>query len=564
MHPSEFLFIFLTFLKIWTMKTVKLSATLLLLVFLTWDCSQKKTTESKQAAGLFDNLGNLNHPVTTKNQTAQKLFNQGITLMYGFNHEEAVRSFQQALKNDSAMAMAYWGIAFCYGSNYNWPADMNATRKAYEAIVKAQSLSANASQKEKDYINTLAVRYTDDTTADLHALEIKYSAGMKLLSEKYPDDLDAKTLYAESMMNLHPWELWTKDGKPNENTMDIINALEAVLAVDSNHIGANHYYVHALEASPHPEKALPSARRLATLVPNAGHLVHMPAHIYMRTGNYGAADHANDTAAHVDSIYIARNHIEGIYPMLYYTHNLHFLTIARYFEGKYAAAKQSLDVCVKQVPPEMVGQMPMIQFITASPMQFMVGSESWDEILNSSRPDTSMNITLALWHWARALAYLHKDDMTSALTEQKGFKKIVHTIPSDQLYGLSLAKDIAATADAILSARISEQKKDMKAAENFYKQAVKTEQQLHYDEPPDWFLPTYNMLGGFYLRTGKNALAETAFRNALQQYPNNGIALFGLEEALKAQNKADESVKIKAAFDAAWKNADKPLTVQNL
>ncbi len=545
------------------MKTAKLFAILLLVIF-AWNCSDKKKSESKPVAGLFENLGNLHHPVTTNSDTAQKFFNQGLTLIYGFNHEEAVRSFQQAVKLDSTMAMAYWGIAYCYGSNYNWPADMNATRKAYEAIQKAQSLSAHVSQKEKDYINTLAIRYTNDTTANLPALEKKYSAAMKVLSEKYPDDLDAKTLYAESMMNLHAWELWTKDGKPNENTPDIIKALEEVLAVDSNHIGANHYYIHTMEASPHPEKALASARRLATLVPNAGHLVHMPAHIYMRTGNYAMADHANAVAANVDSSYIAATHIEGIYPMLYYTHNLHFLTIARYFEGRYAVAKQSLDVCEKQIPADMVHQMPMIQFITAAPMQLMVGSESWDEILNSPKPDSLMNITLAMWYWARGLAYLEKNDAKNALNEQKHFKDVIHSIPANQAYGLSMAKDISAIADAVLSAKISEQKKDFKSAENFYKQAAATEQQLHYDEPPDWFLPTYNMLGGFYLRNNKYADAEAAFRSALKQYPNNGRALFGLAESLKGQNKTDEAQKTQTAFKEAWKNADKELTIQDL
>jgi tetratricopeptide (TPR) repeat protein len=546
------------------MKSHKLSAAFLLLLFLAWNCSQKETKESKSVQGLFKNLGHLNHPVTTRSETSQKFFNQGFTLMYGFNHEEAVRSFQQALKYDSTMAMAYWGIAFCYGSNYNWPADMNATRKAYEAISKAQSLSKNVSQKEKDYINTLAVRYTNDTTADLHALEKKYSAGMKVLSKKYPDDLDAKTLYAESMMNLHPWELWMKDGKPNENTPDIIKALEAVLAVDSNHIGANHYYVHALEASPHPEKALPSARRLATLVPNAGHLVHMPAHIYMRTGNYAMADHANDTAAHVDSSYINQNHVQGIYPMLYYTHNLHFLSIARYFEGKNNAAKQSLDVCVKQVDPGMIKEMPMMEFLTAAPLQLLVGSESWDEILNSPKPDSFMHVTSALWHWARALAYLNKNDLKNVMTEQKQFKEIVQRIPPGQTYGMSMIKDIAATADNILLAKLSENKKDISQAEKYYKKAIDAEKQLHYDEPPDWFIPTCNMLGGFYLRNGKNAEAETAFRSALQQHPNNGRSLFGLEEALKAQNKNGDAQTVKAQFDMAWKNADRPLTIQDL
>jgi tetratricopeptide (TPR) repeat protein len=545
------------------MKTAKLF-TLLLLVILAWSCSQKKNTSSKPIAGLFENLGNLNHPVTTNSETAQKFFNQGLTLIYGFNHEEAVRSFQRALKLDSNMAMAYWGIAYCYGSNYNWPADMNATLKAYQAIKKAQSLSAHVSQKEKDYINTLAIRYTNDTTAKLSALDKKYSSGMKVLSEKYPDDLDAKTLYAESMMNLHAWELWTKDGKPNENTLEIIKALEEVLAVDSNHIGANHYYIHTMEASPHPEKALASARRLATLAPNAGHLVHMPAHIYMRTGNYQGANNANTIAANIDSTYIKANNIQGIYPMLYYTHNLHFLAIGSLFVGKNNEAKEKLSEALKQIDPMMAEQVPLMEFITASPFQLWVGVEDWDGILNYPKPDSLLKVTTAMWHWARAIAYLEKNEMKNALTEQKQFKNIVYSIPTNQAYGLSMAKNIVSVADGILSAKISEQKRDFKSAENFYKQTAATEQQLHYDEPPDWFLPTYNMLGGFYLRNNKYAEAEVAFRSALQQYPNNGRALFGLEESLKAQNKTDEAQKTELVFNAAWKNADKQLTVKDL
>ena len=545
------------------MKTAKLSA-LLLLVCLAWNCSEKKSTGSGKAAGLFDNMGHLNHPVTTNSETAQKLFNQGMTLMYGFNHEEAVRSFEQALKNDTSMAMAYWGIAFCYGSNYNWPADMNATRKAYEAIKKAQALSAHVSQQEKDYIGALAVRYTDDTTADLHALDVKYSGAMKGLSEKYPNDLDAKTLYAESMMNLHPWELWTKDGKPNENTLDIINALEQVLAVDSNHIGANHYFIHATEMSPHPELGLPSARRLASLVPNAGHLVHMPAHVYMRTGNYDAANKANSIAATVDSAYIKANNVQGIYPMLYYTHNLHFLAVGCMFVGKNAEAKEKIKQVLKQVDPMMAVQFPMMQFLTASPFQIWVASEDWAGILNYPKPDSMLNVTTAMWHWARTIAQLEKGNIQAAEAEQKNFARVVKTVPADQLYGLGMVSKVIDVAQNLLSAKMSEKKKDLKAAEAFYKKAVDAEKDVHYDEPPDWFLPAGNMLGGFYLRNEKFSEAEASFRESLTMYPNNGKALFGLQEALKAQGKNDDAQRTKAQFDAAWKGADRPLKVEDL
>jgi tetratricopeptide (TPR) repeat protein len=545
------------------MKT--LTSLLFLFVLFSWSCKQQtSSSDEKSIAGLFPNMGHLHHPVSTKNNAAQEFFNQGFTLIYGFNHEEAVRSFEQALKYDSTLAMAYWGIAFCYGSNYNWPADLHATRLANENIKKAESLLDHASDKEKDYINTLAVRYTDDSTADFHALEVQYSQGMKALSEKYPDDLDARCLYAESMMNLHPWELWLADGSPNENTNDIIAALEYVLSKDSMHIGANHYYIHATEASPHPEKALSCARRLASLVPNAGHLVHMPAHVYMRTGNYTGANEANAIAADVDSTYIKQNNIQGIYPMIYYTHNLHFLAIGCLFAGKNDEAKSKIAECLKQVDPMMAVQVPMMQFITATPFQIYVGAEDWSGIMNYPKPDSMLNITTAMWHWARAIALIEKGDIKTAQSEQKAYNDIVKTIPADQPYSLGTAKSIDDVASNVLSAKMSETKKDMKAAEEYYTNAVASEKKLHYDEPPQWMVPTANMLGGFYLRNGKYAEAEAAFRESLQMYPNNGRALFGLSEALKAQNKNDEASKAKAEFDVAWKNADKSMTVTDL
>jgi tetratricopeptide (TPR) repeat protein len=250
--------------------------------------------------------------------------------------------------------------------------------------------------------------------------------------------------------------------------------------------------------------------------------------------------------------------------MLYYTHNLHFLAIARYFEGKNNAAQQAIDVAVKQVDPQMIKQMPMAQFITGAPLQLLVGSESWNEILSLPRPDSFMNATLALWYWARALAYLNRNDFQNVYLEQKQFNAVSNSIPSEQVYGYNPAKDILAIANNILMAKISEHKKDVKQAETYYTKATGIEIKLHYNEPPDWFIPTYNMLGGFYLRNGMSAQAEAAFRSSLKQYPNNGRGLYGLQEALKAQNKNADADKVKADFDIAWKNADKPLTVQDL
>lgn len=537
---------------------------LFLMVIFAWNCNQRHSHADEKVEGLLPGMGNLSHPVSTKSEAAQQLFNQGFTLMYGFNHEEAVRSFEQALKYDSTLAMAYWGIAFCYGSNYNWPADLHATRLANENIKKAQALLDHASDKEKDYINTLAVRYTDDSTADFHALEVKYSEGMKALSEKYPDDLDARCLYAESMMNLHPWELWLPDGTPNENTNDIIAALQYVLSKDSMHIGGNHYYIHATEASPHPELALPCARRLASLVPNAGHLVHMPAHVYMRTGDYHGANEANSIASNVDSAYIKQYNVQGMYPMIYYTHNLHFLAIGCLFSGQYKEAEQKVAECLNLVDPMMAVQFPSMQFITVTPFQIMVGAGDWEGIMNYPKPDSMLNITSAMWHWARAIASLEKGEMKTAQSEEKAYMDIVKTIPRDQLYSLGTVGTIVDVASNILSGKMSEKKKDLKAAEEFYKNAVVAEKKVHYDEPPEWMVPAATLLGGFYLRNGKYADAESAFRESLQMYPKNGEALFGLSEALKHQNKNEEAAQTQSAYETAWKQADKPITLTDL
>ena len=278
---------------------------------------------------LMPGLGNAHHPVSTKNKKAQEFFDQGLKFVYGFNHDEARRSFEQAAKLDPKLAMAWWGVALTLGPNYNLPVDAEREKAGYEAAQKAVSLQANASEPERAYINALVVRYSNDPKTDLHQLDRAYKDAMSKLTARYPDDLDAATLYAESIMNLNPWHLWAPDGKPAEGTEEIVSVLESVLKRAPNHLGANHYYIHAVEASPHPERGLASAARLEKLAPAAGHLVHMPAHIYARVGDHSAAAHSNEVAAAADKKFLAETRQQGVYPLMYYSHNLHFLAVRR-------------------------------------------------------------------------------------------------------------------------------------------------------------------------------------------------------------------------------------------
>src|SRR5580704_3741736 len=277
---------------------------------------------------LIPGLGDVHHPVSTKNREAQQFFDQGLKLVYGFNHDEARRSFQRASGLDPKLAMAWWGIALTLGPNYNLPVDPEREKEGYEAAQRAIALKENASEPERAYIDALAVRYSNDPKADLHALDRTFRDAMGKLAARYPDDLDAATLYAESMMNLNPWKLWTADGKPGENTEEIVSVLESVLKRDPNHLGANHYYIHAVEASMHPERALPSAARLEKLAPAEGHLAHMPSHIYARVGDHASSARCNEAAMVADKKFLEQTHTQGFYRLMYYSHNMHFLAYA--------------------------------------------------------------------------------------------------------------------------------------------------------------------------------------------------------------------------------------------
>src|SRR5256885_3886196 len=369
---------------------------------------------------LMSGLGDVHHPVSTKNREAQEFFDQGLKLVYGFNHDEARRSFQRAAELDPKLAMAHWGAALTLGPNYNLPVDPERERAGYDAVQRAVALQENASEPERAYINALTVRYSKDPHVDLHALDRTYKEAMGKLVARYPDDLDAVTLFAESAMNLNPWRLWTADGKPAEGTEEIVATLESVLKRDPNHLGANHYYIHAVEASPHPERALPSAVRLEKLAPAEGHLAHMPSHIYARVGDHFASARCNQAAIAADKKFLSETHGEGVYKLMYYSHNMHFLAFASCMNGNFANAKEAAAKLVANVAPGAKAMSGLEGFIP-TPMSVLFAFERWNDLLKLPAPDASLVSTTAIWHSLRGIALANTGQPAEAEQEQKQF-----------------------------------------------------------------------------------------------------------------------------------------------
>lgn len=531
---------------------------ILVISFAAFGQHNHSTNESVKAS-LTDGLGDVNHPVSTKNAEAQKFFNQGLAYAYAFNHEEAVRSFRRAAELDAELAMAHWGASLALGSNYNVQADISQLKQAYEHLQKALALAPKASEKARDYIAALSKRYSADENANRQKLAQDYKATMKSLSEKYPDDLDAATLYAESMMNLRPWQLWSLDGKPAEGTLEIVAVLESVLKRNPNHTGANHYYIHAVEASPNPERALPSALRLAKLAPKAGHLVHMPSHIFIRTGDYTEAAQSNRDAIVADREYIQKAGNQNLYSMMYFNHNIHFLASATAMKGRYADAINAARELYINVQPH-IKAMPMLEMFTVYPTVTLVRFGKWDEILKEKKHDDAMKITNAYRHFGRGMAFTAKGNVTYAETELKVFQTLVKEVPADATIGNSSAAQVLKVAELFLLGKIAFARGNKKGAIEFLKKAVEVEDLVNYNEPPDWDLPTREFLGGAYLLMGEKAEAEKVFRSELKKHPRNGRALFGLAKSLKS----NEAKQFEAEFQKAWADADTKLRTEDL
>jgi len=503
-----------------------------------------KSDSSASRSRLISGLGDVHHPVSTKSREAQQFFDQGLKLVYGFNHDEARRSFQRAAELDPKLAMAWWGVALTLGPNYNLPVDPEREKAGYDAVQRALLLQENASEPERAYINALAFRYSNDPKADLHQLDVAYRDAMSKLVVHYPDDLDGATLYAESAMNLHPWQLWLRDGSPNDGTEEIVAVLESVLKRDPNHLGANHYYIHAIEASPHPERGLPSAARLEKLAPAAGHLVHMPAHIYARVGDHAAAAHCNERAAAADKKFLAETREQGVYALMYYSHNLHFLAYAACMQGDFAKAKNAAARLVANVSSG-VKSMPDLEGFLPTPMVVLLAFERWDDILKLPAPDTSLLITTAVWHAARGVAFANTGRTEEAEKQQTMLRDLVARIPPGAMYDpLNKTRDVLKVPENLLAGAIARGRHDEKAAIDSLTQAVVAEDALNYSEPPSWYPPVRPILGRVLLEEGRAADAEKIFRAALDKSPRYARALGGLRDSLKAQSRGYEAEQI--------------------
>jgi tetratricopeptide (TPR) repeat protein len=520
-------------------------------------------TPDATPAVLMSGLGHHHHAIKTRNAEAQQFFDQGLTLAYAFNHDEAIRSFRRAAELDPEAVMPLWGIAYALGPNINMDVDPEREKAAFEATRKALKVAKGAPDNERAYVNALAKRYSDDPQADVKLLAADFADAMKQLSETYPDDLDAATLYAESLMDLNPWKLWSNDGKPAERTEELIGVLEGVLRRDPSHVGANHYYVHAVEASPWPERALPSAARLEKLAPNAGHLVHMPAHIYMRTGNYEGAVRSNAEAARVDEAYIKASGVQGVYPLMYYTHNLDFLAAAASMEGRYGEAKKAAARSSANVAPA-VKDMPMGEYLLSRPLEVELRFGRWNEVLKAPEPPETRSTSRAVWRFARGVALAAKGDVAGAEKERGGFESEAGKVADDAIWGLNSSKAVLEVARWSLEARIAAAKKDAEAAIAAWRQAVDAQDRLAYDEPPPWFCPVRESLGAALFRAGRKEEAEEVFREDLVRNPRNPRSLFGLWESLKAQKKNADAVWVRRAFQEAWKNSEVEARMEDL
>jgi tetratricopeptide (TPR) repeat protein len=505
---------------------------------------------------LYPGLGPVHHPVSTTSPLAQKYFDQGLAFTYGFNHDEAVISFKQAAQIDPKMAMAYWGIAVVSGPNYKLPRDPARGKEAHDAVARARALKPGASPEERALIDAVAERYGADGASSI-ASDQAYANAMRTVAHKYPDDFDVQTLFAESLMDLHGSGLWNLDGKPGPDTLEIVTTLEAVLKKDPNHIGANHYYIHAVEASPDPARAMASADRLGALAPGAGHLVHMPSHIYIRTGRFHEASEANASAIKADEAFFAKSKEGGDYPLVYYTHNIHFLCYAQMIEGRQHDALATARLLESKMPLDAVRAMPMAEDLVSMPYVVETRFGLWDTILKEPAPPKDLPFTDAMWHYARALAFSAKANRSQAAREQKQLEAIAAAIPPDRPLGSSNhAKDVARLAVAVLAGELAAARGDHRDAAAKLTDAVRMQAALGYEEPPIWYFPVRESLGAQLLAMGRTQEAEGVYREDLRINPGNPRSLYGLAQCLSAQGKTAEAAKAREQFRKAWRFAD--------
>ncbi len=519
----------------------------------------KKPSPTGELAPRLQKLGTHTFKVTTKSKQAQLFMNQGLNLAYGFNHAEAGRAFREAARLDPSCAMAYWGQAYVLGPNINAPMTPDDEPKALAAAQKAVSLKGKASAREQAYIDAVAKRYTGDTK-DRTKNDRAFADAMRDVVKRFPDDLDAATIYAESLMDTRPWNYWLRDGRPYEETPQIVGNLEKVLARSPNHPGANHLYIHAMEANT-PEKAEAAADRLLKLMPGAGHMVHMPSHIYQRVGRYADSAASNEAAVVADEDYISQCRAQGLYPMAYYPHNIHFLWFAASADGRGQLAVDSARKTASKVSDQMLEQLPLLGNFRIVPYYALTRFGRWDEMLKEPEPADKFLFVKGVWHYGRGLAFLGKDQLEDAEKELAEVRRIAADPSLNYpMFSPNTAASIFSIAPEILGGEVAARRKSYDDAVAHLDRAVRLESSLVYTEPSEWHYPPRLSLGAVLLAAGRAKEAETVYWDDLRYHPENGWALFGLAQALRAQGHNDEAAAAQARFDKAWTRADVKLT----
>ncbi len=518
-------------------------------------------TAREPIAPVLEGLGTHHHAVTTRSERAQMFFDQGLKLTYGFNHEEALRSFKEAARLDPDCAMAYWGWALVLGPNLNLPMKPEVAPQAWEALQLAIARKDRVSPKERDYIEALAVRYTKDPKADRAPLDRAFAGAMRTLHRNYPDDLDAATLFAASLMEAAPWNYWTRDGRPHAQTPEVLTTLEGVLARDGEHEGALHYYIHAVEPVD-PMRGVKAADTLIGLAPGAGHLVHMPSHIWIQLGRYRESYEANVRAAQADEGYITQCRAQGIYPLGYYPHNVHFQAWAALMQGRRGAAVEAARKVRSKVPEDLrSNEWGLYETFLSMPLFALVRFGRWEQVLAEPRPPEKAPYWTGVWHYARGIAYAHTGRAGDARKELKALSRIADDSRSiETRIGFSNAGKLLAIAREVLAGELDAKAGQWDSAVRRLDRAVRLEDRLTYTEPPDWYYPVRHTLGAVLLEAGRPDEAEAVYWQDLKKNRENGYALFGLWKSLEAQGRAEDAAAAEQRFRAAWSDADVTLS----
>lgn len=508
-------------------------------------------------APLVQGLGSHHHQIETPSPEAQRYFDQGMVLLFGFNHNEAIRSFERAARLDPQSPMPHWAIAFASGPNINAPMTEEGAKRAMKELEAAQALVSRAPAREQAYVAALVARYSTDPAKSRASLDLAFADAMRELSRAYPSDLDAATLFAEALMDTMPWSYWTPEGQPKTLTREAVGVLESVLERQPDHPGANHFYIHAVEASPNPERGLASAHRLLKLAPAAGHLVHMPAHIFLRLGQYPEASAANERAIAADESYIAQCKVQGFYPATYYSHNIHFLWYSATMEGRRAVALAAARKAAAGIPAEPMPDMPQLAWIKVVPIMALARFGDWEDVLAEPLPPADALYATAITRHARGVAHARKLEAGAAARELAALDAIaadprIETLEVVQFPGASLIR----LARSLLAAELAAARGETEEADRLFQDAVEREGRLGYMEPPFWYYPTRHSFGGYLLRSGRLEQAQTVFEEDLKKNPENGWALFGLLESLRRQGKSDTADAVHERLRAAWRQAD--------